>query len=293
MVGKKIYVAVYFSDMIAAVDLEDKSYYPVKPIALGPEPQLTLVRRGQMYFHDADFCFQHWQSCSSCHPDARVDSLNWDLMNDGIGNPKNAKSMLLAHATPPVMALGVRADAETAVRAGIRHIQFAMRPEEDAAAIDASPADGQAQACSFNGFTGDMQLAERDTELDVLFYTARSGTLPDQELLTFDLYFPLGATNAVHDFTFTGESLADCHTCLQMRRDCSATSCISGRIFLAQEGTASVSQIGESGTNLQGTLTDIRLAEVTIGMGLETTLVPGGDTWCIDSYSFDQTITAP
>ncbi len=136
MVGKKIFVAVYFSDLIAAVDLEDKSYYPVTTIALGPEPELSIARRGQMYFHDADFCFQHWQSCSSCHPDARVDSLNWDLMNDGIGNPKNAKSMLLSHQTPPSMGSGIRDTAEEAVRAGIRHIQFAVRPEEDAVAID-------------------------------------------------------------------------------------------------------------------------------------------------------------
>ena len=27
--------------------------------------------------------------------------MNWNLLNDGMGNPKNVKSMLLAHATPP------------------------------------------------------------------------------------------------------------------------------------------------------------------------------------------------
>ena len=120
MVGNKVYVAVYFSDLVAVVDLDDKSYYPVKTVALGPQPELTIVRRGQMHFHDADFCFQHWQSCSSCHPDARVDGLNWDLMNDGIGNPKNANSMLLTHQTPPSMSSAIRDKAEEAVRAGIR-----------------------------------------------------------------------------------------------------------------------------------------------------------------------------
>jgi cytochrome c peroxidase len=44
--------------------------------------------------------------------------------------------MLLAHKTPPAMALGVRADAESAVRSGIEHIQFAACSEEHAAAID-------------------------------------------------------------------------------------------------------------------------------------------------------------
>ena len=43
--------------------------------------------------------------------------LNWDLLNDGVGNPKNTRSLLLAHKTPPAMFLGVRANAEAAVRA--------------------------------------------------------------------------------------------------------------------------------------------------------------------------------
>jgi YVTN family beta-propeller protein len=136
VIGTTVYTAIYFSDLVAVVDLEDKSYYPVKVIRLGPEPEMTVQRRGEMHFHDADFCFQHWQSCSSCHPDARVDGLNWDLLNDGLGNPKNARSMLLAHKTPPSMSSGVRGTAEEAVRAGITHIQFAVRPEEEAAAID-------------------------------------------------------------------------------------------------------------------------------------------------------------
>ena len=89
-----------------------------------------------MLFNDATLCFQTWQSCASCHPDARADGLSWDLLSDGMGNPKNTKSMLLAHRTPPAMSLGIRDTAETAVRSGIRAIQFTVRPEEDAAAID-------------------------------------------------------------------------------------------------------------------------------------------------------------
>jgi cytochrome c peroxidase len=66
-----------------------------------------------------------------------VDALNWDLLNDGLGNPKNAKSMLLAHRTPPAMSGGVRETAEAAVRAGVRHILFSTLPEQDCQAIDA------------------------------------------------------------------------------------------------------------------------------------------------------------
>ena len=137
VVGDTLYVAEYFTDTVAAVDLVAVPKPKVVSIPVGPTPQLTIERQGEIHFNDADLCFQHWQSCASCHPDARMDALNWDLMNDGMGNPKNVKSMLYALQTPPAMISGVRADGETAVRAGIRHIQFAVRPEEDSQAIDA------------------------------------------------------------------------------------------------------------------------------------------------------------
>lgn len=133
----KIFVAEYFSDSVAVVDHPPAEQPSVTPLALGPTPRLTERRRGELLFHDATICYQHWQSCASCHPDARADALNWDLMNDGVGNSKNTKSMLLSHQTPPAMAEGVRENAEVAVRAGLTHILFAVQPEEDAMAIDA------------------------------------------------------------------------------------------------------------------------------------------------------------
>ena len=134
--GSKVYVAQYFSDTVAVVDLEAPTKPSISTIALGPSPQLTQRRRGELLFNDATICYEHWLSCASCHPDGRVDGLNWDLLNDGQGNPKNTKSMLLSHRTPPCMAEGVRATAELAVRSGLSHILFADRPEEEAAAID-------------------------------------------------------------------------------------------------------------------------------------------------------------
>jgi YVTN family beta-propeller protein len=134
--GQRLYVAEYFSDAISVIDFHDAEKPELRRIPLGPAPRLTIQRRGELLFHDATICYQHWQSCASCHPDGRVDALNWDLLNDGAGNPKNTKSMLLTHRTPPVMAEGVRATAELAVRSGIEHILFSTRPEEEAEAID-------------------------------------------------------------------------------------------------------------------------------------------------------------
>ena len=137
VVGDRAYVPEYFSDTLSVVDLKSQANAPVTQIALGPKPLLTQERRGEMLFFDATICFQHWQSCASCHPDARVDGLNWDLPNDGLGNPKNTRNMLHVFEGGPAMSLGVRESAAAAVRAGITHILFAVRPEEDALAMDA------------------------------------------------------------------------------------------------------------------------------------------------------------
>lgn len=83
-----------------------------------------LARQGEMLFHDATNSFQQWVSCATCHPGSRADGLNWDLLNDGVGNPKNTRTLMLADQRAPVMSLGVRRDAPTAVRAGLRFIAF-------------------------------------------------------------------------------------------------------------------------------------------------------------------------
>ncbi len=142
--GTRVFTANHFSEDLSMVDLAAAATValPDRPLraetlSLGPVAAATPERQGERWWNDASICFQQWQSCASCHSeDARVDALNWDLLNDGIGNPKNNKSMLLSHRTPPAMSLGVRDTAETAVRAGIRFIQFTVQPPEVAAAID-------------------------------------------------------------------------------------------------------------------------------------------------------------
>ena len=100
---------------------------------------MDIVRKGKFNFSEAkQMCFQGWQSCISCHPDARADALKWDLENDGNGNFKNDKSLLYAHVTAPSMITGVRDSAEIATRAGIQYILFwdPAQLEDRAHAID-------------------------------------------------------------------------------------------------------------------------------------------------------------
>ncbi len=135
--GSQVYVTEYFTDSIASVGLPVGEGATARSLPLGPKPRWSEIRLGEMLFHDGRICLHGWQSCASCHPDGRADGLNWDLLNDGVGNPKNTRSLLLSHRTPPAMAIGIRPTAEAAVRSGIEHILMSERPEAEAAAMDA------------------------------------------------------------------------------------------------------------------------------------------------------------
>jgi hypothetical protein len=131
----QLFIPTYFSDILNIIDLS--SGEPTT-VALNPDRKETKEHLGEKYFNDATKCFQNWQSCNGCHPgDARMDGMNWDLMNDGIGNPKNCKSLLYSHVTPPSMISGIREFAEIAVRAGFKLIQFFNIDEESAECVDA------------------------------------------------------------------------------------------------------------------------------------------------------------
>ena len=134
--GTKVFVANYFSDSLSILPL-DLAARSSATIQLEMPLALSLSRKGEMYFNDGTLCYQGWQSCASCHSsDGRVDGMNWDLLNDGLGNPKNVKSLLLSFQTPPVMSMGVRSDAGAAIRAGLRHILFSVPKDEVATALD-------------------------------------------------------------------------------------------------------------------------------------------------------------
>ena len=135
MENGKLYIPTYFADILNIVDAQTCE---IATANLNPDREESAENKGERYFNDASHCFQNWQSCNGCHPgDARTDGMNWDLMNDGVGNSKNCKSLLFSHPPPPSMISGIRETAEWAVRAGFKFIQFFDITEEDAVCVDA------------------------------------------------------------------------------------------------------------------------------------------------------------
>lgn len=131
--GDTAYIGQYFTGDIETIDLKTSA---TANIHFVDQPENDQVRTGEILFADANKCYQKWESCLSCHPDGLADGLNWDNINDGLGNPKSAKSMLYSHRTPPTMSTGIRASAEVAVRAGMKYIQFNVLSEEELVCID-------------------------------------------------------------------------------------------------------------------------------------------------------------
>ncbi len=135
LTDNKLIIPTYFADILNFVDLETNA---VTSVDMNPGRTETAENKGEKYFNDAANCFQNWQSCNGCHPgDARMDAMNWDLMNDGVGNSKNCKSLLYSHVTPPCMISGIRASAEIAVEKGFTHIQFYELDRESLDCVDA------------------------------------------------------------------------------------------------------------------------------------------------------------
>jgi YVTN family beta-propeller protein len=124
----ELLITNHFTNNVSVMDASSGEIRDV--IALGPEQPMTLWREGEMLFNDGRLCFQQWFSCASCHQeDATMDGFNWDLANDGLGNPKSAKSMHDVYDTPPAMWRGVRMDIDAAVQAGQRFLGRIPDPE--------------------------------------------------------------------------------------------------------------------------------------------------------------------
>lgn len=126
--------AAYFDGRLLFLDIE--TLEKKSDFSIGDQPETSTVRLGEMLWYDASNCYQGWESCASCHPDGRADALNWDNLNDGIGNPKNTATMVYSYRCAPVMATGARASGELATRKGMLFIQYNVLDEEQLCAID-------------------------------------------------------------------------------------------------------------------------------------------------------------
>lgn len=124
--GEILAVAGNFSRNVTLLNTQN---FETTEIPLGADHKLSQIELGELAFHDAEKNQIRGLSCATCHTDGRTDGLIWDLPHDGPGNPKNSRSLLLAHATPPMMSLGGRDKNESSLDFALHHMQPVIEHE--------------------------------------------------------------------------------------------------------------------------------------------------------------------
>jgi|GEM_PF-1742416 len=172
----------------------------------------------------------------------------------------------------------------------------------DTAGGDATPADTAAAdttadtsggGCDHEGWlpngstSGQISAGAEAGTYDTLFVDSYSDdSAVPFDLLGLEMYYDYGADDGPHSHTFTGENYAECAECLLIYAGCDDDFACQ-RTFLASSGTLQVTENGGNGGQFTGTISDIVLEEVTIDdTTFESTVVPGGQRWCIPSYTF-------
>lgn len=156
---------------------------------------------------------------------------------------------------------------------------------------DTEPDTEAPETCTYTSFVAGVEEFTYLTGYNAVFYTPVTSASHPNDGLNLELYFDIGASTGAHTYSFTStDTLADCHTCLTIARDCSDVSTCSQQ-FLAQEGSVTfTSLVAEDGGALAGRFDAVVLHEITVDDQGNSTLVEDGDTWCLDGYTFDGTL---
>jgi YVTN family beta-propeller protein len=124
--GRFAYIANRLDDTLSVVDLPRQRM--AGTIDLGGPKQLTLLRRGEIMFNSARYCFQGQFACATCHPNRHLDGLAWNLETPQLGRDRVANRTLRGiRETAPYKWSGKNPDLAT--QCGPRIAKFLFRSE--------------------------------------------------------------------------------------------------------------------------------------------------------------------
>jgi hypothetical protein len=147
--------------------------------------------------------------------------------------------------------------------------------------------------CDVTGFTAVEELGDFNAAQPRLArYFGFSSAGAPTDLLQLELWFDLpGAPRTPGSYPIPDENYATCALCLLGSTACNASGNCA-KTFLASAGVLELTEVPNAvGGTLGGTVSDVVMREVTINaQTFESTVVPGGQTWCIEGYSFQVTV---
>lgn len=126
----QVVVANYLSDSLQVVDLSTDAI--THTIPLGGPNELSLERRGEIVFYDADRSLHSWFSCHTCHPDGHTSGQVFDTRNDKTyGTPKLIPSLRGVAETGPWTWHGWQTDLKDAMRRSLTESMNTEKPISD------------------------------------------------------------------------------------------------------------------------------------------------------------------
>jgi len=152
--------------------------------------------------------------------------------------------------------------------------------------VAADTGSGLPTGCDRSGFSAVLQGFEKSDGVAILEMRSSEGEPVD--VLQIEIYTSgdyRGATEA-GTYPLTGSTYEDCSNCVVVRAGCTDSGC--SKRFLVDQGDLVISQWDLAGGRFAGHLEGAKAHEVTIDADTYvSTLVPGGETWCLDGVAFD------
>lgn len=162
--------------------------------------------------------------------------------------------------------------------------------EEDSTDTSADT-DTNGPSCDNQGFTAAEELLDSDVDNGVFVYQAINAAGDDA--LSIEFYgfggtlLPILSGPGTYPIAANADdrNYATCATCVLLYANCTETSCDT---FLADSGNIVVTDVDPDLGVFTGTLEDATFVQVTINSTtFQSTPVPNGANWCIDSFAFD------
>ncbi len=126
---RTVYVANYLENSVQLVDLEDRKL--VRSIPLGGPKEPSLVRRGEIIFHDGDRSLDQWYSCHTCHYEGGTNAVAMDTFNDDSqGTYKTVLPLYHVAETAPWTWHGWQNDLRAAMRKSITSTMIGSAPND-------------------------------------------------------------------------------------------------------------------------------------------------------------------
>ena len=142
--------------------------------------------------------------------------------------------------------------------------------------------------CSTTGF----QVVREQSSVQGfgLEYVALNTADTPYDALRVQIYNDWGGPTEPGTYSLDGINYADCGLCLLVYSGCTAGGPCA-KTFYAEAGSVEITAIGGVGSQFTAVLHDVVFDEVTIDpQSYVSTPVDGGETWCIDDFTYDQEV---